>query len=432
MAVTKQRARRDPGSGSVFEREITKPNGKKITRYVGIINLGDDVNGKRRRKTIYGTSRQDVKEKLVRLTRELAERGDLPTSDITVGKWLSYWLESIAAERLKPATLTGYRTVVNQRLIPALGKHRLEKLGTSHVREMHKSITAAGLSSTTALNAHRVLSAALNDAVREGRVGRNVASLVRAPTKEISTRSNLTAEQAVKVLTAAAADQQNGTTWLAAFLLGVRQGERLGLRWEFVDFDAGTIDVAWSLQRTSWAHGCADLVGHHAKFCPQRKAEIPDGMEHIPIEANYVLLRPKTERSRRIIPLPDIVLLPLRRRYEGIAMERALYDVDHDLVWCRPDGGPIKPRDDWQTWRDLLAATGSPMVTLHEARHTTATLLFELGVDRLVINAILGHSTAIDPLIYTHVSTTLAREALNDLGRRLELPAASPGSAAGA
>lgn len=420
MAVT--RPRRDRGSGAVFERRTTTKAGRVITRYVGQIDLGYDVDGKRRRKTIYGTSRQDVKEKMAKATRELADRGDLPTSDITVAQWLTYWLEHIAADRLKPGTITGYRTVVSQRLIPALGKHRLERLAPHHIREMHQQIITAGLSSTTAGNAHRVLSSALNDAVREGRLGRNVAAITRAPGKDKSDRSNLTAAEAIQVMKAAA-DTRNGSTWLFALLLGLRQGERLGLRWSHVDLETREIDVTWSLQRTSWAHGCKPPCGLKAPRCPKRSPEIRRDLEHVTLEDNYVLLAPKTEHSRRVIPLPDIVLIPLERRLAQVEQERRLYDADHNLVWCRPDGGPIRPRDDWQTWRDLLTQCKIRAATLHEARHTTATLLFELGVDQHVITAILGHSEVTVTRGYQHVSRTLARDALNELGTTLALPA---------
>lgn len=372
-----------------------------------MLDLGYDDTGNRRRKTVYGTNTADVIKKMDALKRQLAERGDLPTVDATVGQWLAYWLEEIAAPRLKPTTLAGYRSVCEQRLIPILGRHRLPQLSPQHVRAMHKTLIEQGLSSTTAMNAHRVLSASLTDAVRWNRVARNVASLVRAPSKAPSDRSGLTVAQAVAVLQVAARDLQHGSTWLVALMLGLRQGERLGLRWSHVDLEAGTIDVAWSLARVQ----------------PGYRKDI----EHVELERNLVLFRPKTKTSTRVIPLPDLIVQALSGRRMWVEFERPDYTVDHDLVWCRPDGGPIPPRLDHAVWQALLARAGVPAKTLHEARNAAATMLFEGGVDQGVIKEILGHSNVTMSRAYQRVSLELSRRALNEVGERLALPGPDAG-----
>jgi integrase len=417
--MTTAKPRRKHGEGSVYRR----PNGT----YAGVVELGLDTEGNRRRRTVYGKTERIVLSKMFELRRQLAEHGDIPTADMTVGKWLTYWLAEIAAKRVKPSTLASYRTAVNTYLIPTIGNKPLSKLSPANVREMHRYITTKtgrrgeALSSTTALNAHRILSAALNDAVREGRVGRNVAALVRAPSKALSGRTGLTAEQAMAVLTVAGQDDRLGSRWLAAFLLGLRQGERLGLRWSYLDLDTGMGDISWSLQRVPWAHGCGGSCRQPARACPAKVLPVPDGMEYEQLFGNLVLMRPKTQRSRRVVPLPEPLLLALQARHRQVQAEKPLYDVDHDLVWCRTDGQPIHPHDDWLDWRALLDAAGVKRVTLHEARHTTATLLLEAGVDAEVVKQILGHSDILTSRSYQHVSVTLARQALAEVAGRLEL-----------
>lgn len=405
--------RRQRGEGSVFQREDGQ--------YVGQLDLGW-VNGKRRRKTVYGRTSAEVVRKIGEVRRQLAERGDLPTADITVAKWLAYWLEEIAAKRVKPSTLASYRVAVGQYLTPSIGRHRLSRLAAQHVREMHRHIAAKGRSSTTALNAHRCLSAALNDAVRDGRVARNVAALVRAPSKAVSTRTGLAHPDAVRVLATARTDERLGSRWMAAFLLGLRQGERLGLRWSYLDLDNGIADVSWSLQRVGWAHGCALTCGRGARACPARFLPIPDGMEHVRLGGEQlVLLRPKTRGSQRLLPIVEPLRLALLDRQALAETERPGYTVDHDLVWCREDGRPLHPRDDWEDWCSLLDETKVARVTLHEARHTTATLLLEAGVDPHVVQQILGHSNVLTTRGYQHVSLALSRAALDGLSERLAL-----------
>lgn len=423
-----QKRRRQHGEGTIYPHR--RDHNGKPTRYAGQVELGWDSEGRRRRKTVYGRSEAEVVRKMQALRRQLLEQGDLPTADTTVTKWLEYWLREIAADRLKPNTFRSYRTAVNKHIVPAIGRHRLATLSAQHVRQMHRALVDRGLSSTTALNAHRVLSIALNDAVREGRVPRNVAAVVRAPAKAVSTRRGLEVADAVSVLRTAA-EQPLGSRWLAAFLLGVRQGERLGLRWSYLDLEAGIADVSWSLQRVTWAHDCTPrgtdpTCGRkRGASCPQRRLPIPAGMEYQPVTGNLVLMRPKTKRSQRVVALIEPLRLALLRRQAEVEAERPNYKVDHDLVWCEPNGSPLDPRDDWADWQTLLKAAGVDHVTGHASRHTTATLLMELGVDPRVVQELLGHTALAVTDGYKHVSLTLQRDALNQLGERLELPAAA-------
>lgn len=401
------------GEGSVHRR----PNGT----WCGQIELGLDANGKRLRRTVYAKTETALRKKMKAERRVLDETGSLPTADAQLARWLDDWLERVAAKRVKPATLRSYRTAVEHHIKPSIGKVRLSRLSAAHIRKMHADITGRTskrgkqtLSTTTAHNAHRVLAAALADAVLEGRVGRNIASIVPAPSKAESDRLGLTATSAVALLTAAP-----DSRWLAALLLGLRQGERLGLRWSHVDLDAGIADLAWSLTHVSYAHGCGDTCGLTPRRCPKRHLPIPAGMRHEPLEGNLVLMAPKTKGSRRIVPIPDPLLQALRVQHDITSGRR------FDLVWCEEDGSPIEPKQDWQDWQAALEKANLPKVTLHEARHTCASLLLELGVDVKVIGSILGHSQVTTTRGYQHASVELSRAALAGLARRLALPAAA-------
>lgn len=392
--------RRDQGTGTIHPRIV-----HGVDRgFAGQIDLGI-IDGKRRRATVYGKTRQEVIAKMAVRQRQLDEQGTLATSDPTVEKWMAYWLDEIAAERIKPNTLRSYRTAVKEHIVPSIGNIRLGKLSTQHIRSMHRAMTRRGLSSSTARNAHRILSVALNDAVRDGKVGRNVARSVRAPAKAVSDRSSLTADRAKAVLTYAESHDtdQMWSRWLPAFLLGARQGECLGLRWSSVDWAGGQVSLAWSLQRIP------------------KGSVIPAGIEHVDLGSRLYLMPPKTKSSIRVVPLFGPLEAALRLRLAVVEAQRPHYVVDHDLVWCSPSGFPIAPRTDWQTWRDLLEACGIAGVPLHAARHTAATLLLELGVDAHVIASILGHSDVVVTRSYQHVDLSLARVALADLGERLQL-----------
>lgn len=403
--------RRQRGEGGLYQRSDGL--------WVGVVDLGW-AGGKRRRKTVTSKDYTTAFRKLRDLRKQVHEHGDLPTAGMTVEKWLTYWLDHIAAKRIRPRTLTTYRGYVANYLTPALGRKRLDQLQPQHVRAMHQAITNNGQrSTTTALQAHRILVKALTDAQREGHVTRNVATLVDAPRKAAGSRGALSPEEAVTLLRSV--DKTAiGARWAAALFLGARQGECLGLEWDRVDLDAGTVDLAWQLQRLAYRHGCGHPTGKtwpcgrkRGGNCPQRVLDVPDGFECRPIEGGLVLTRPKSRSGLRVIPLPQ----PM---WQALAWHRQ-QSTGQGLVWTRADGRPIDPKVDSADWHAALEAAGLPPVPLHVARHTTGTLLLRLGVDTSVVMSILGHSSAATTRGYQHSDLTLQRDAMNRLGGLLAL-----------
>ena len=376
--------------------------------------------GKRRRKVIRRRDRAAAVTELRRIRTELDRAGDLLTSSPTLDQWLTIWLTRIAAPRLKPRTLATYRSYVTRHISPVIGRYRLDKLTATHVRRMHETIIARGCSSTTALQAHRILGKVLIDAMREGRVGRNVADKqhIDAPRRAVATRSALDADQAI-ILLRSVADRDEGAHWATALLAGVRQGERLGITADMLDLDAGVLTVAWQLQRLTWEHGCVPAgepvtCGRvRGGYCPQRTVTIPPDQEVRRVYGGLWLTRPKSRAGWRQVPLAP-PLWEILRRY------RATHEVgDEGLIFHRGDGHPVDPRADSTAWDSALRDAGLPDVVLHSARHTTATLLYALGVPEQTRMAILGHSSATVTAGYTHVTDREARDAMGRLGSLL-------------
>ena len=139
--------------------------------------------------------------------------------------------------------------------------------------------------------------------------------------------------------------------------------------------------------------------------------------------------RPKGKR-KRTVPVPAQLILPLHKHFEDQDAEReAAGDKwqDWDLVWCGPDGRPIDPHDDWDEWKALLAeARITKDARLHDARHTSGTLLGEQHVDLHVIQRILGHAQVSTTRIYTDPTDPLTREAVGRIGSALWPDAGQP------
>ncbi len=167
---------------------------------------------------------------------------------LTVEQWLEHWLTTIAVRRLRPKTYDGYHSNLRRHLVRLLGHHRLDRLQPEHVEAAWQQMASEGLSPATLLLNHRILSRALKVAMQRGRVARNVATLVDAPTVQRVEVVPLTSAEVRRVLEAAR-QSDNGARWSVALALGLRQGEALGLLWEDVDLDAGTLTVRRALQR---------------------------------------------------------------------------------------------------------------------------------------------------------------------------------------
>lgn len=402
--------RRDKGSGSVYQRSSDD-------RWIATIDLGWGPDGKRKRRVMTAKTKMEVIRKLAKVQTDIARHGATTSGTTTVKTYLQQWLTTI---RVKPTTLATYRNNVHRYLIPALGRRRLDQLEPQHVREMLLWIEQQGLSPSTVNGAHRVLRAALSDAVDDQRIPRNVARNVTAPSGSGRTQKSLTAAQAKALLRSQPVTDPLACRWAVALLLGIRQGEALGMEWDRVNLDDGTLDLSWQLQRIPYRHGCGDppVCGRkRAGSCPQRELDMRPDFEYRPAHGALLLTRPKSQAGYRMIPLPEFVITALANHLEhhGAALS--------GLVFTRDDGRPHDPSKDNHAWHAALEQAGLPSVKLHAARHTTATLLLELGVDPKVVQAILGHSTVVMTHAYQHVSIEMQRRAMDSMGGMFEIEA---------
>jgi len=353
--------RRGHGEGSISQRhdhpscppavDGKRPEHRCQGRWVAMVDLGY-VDGKRRRKAIYADTRKGAAIKLQE-TLTAKRSGSLAVGQVTVERWLRYWLDTVCAEEgLKVNTMKSHRSKVETWLIPHLGHHRLDKLQPEHVRSLYATMRREGKAEATLRQTHAVLRRALAVAVRERKVPYNVAELVQPPKTTKAKRTGLTVEQARHVLDGGA------LRWWLALYLGMRQGECLALRWSDVDLMDGLVHVRRSLVR------------------------IPgEGLAYD---------TPKSRASVRVVPLPPAVL----SRFTVAWAEHLENGGTADgLVFHRNDGGPIDHRADWQAWVDLLESKGVPHTALHAARNTTASLLEAAGVPARMVAQILGQAT---------------------------------------
>lgn len=378
--------------------------------WVAVLEL-PSKGGKRRRKHVYGATVEEVKVKLKPERRTLEDRGDLPTGSPTAEWWFNYWIKNVAPTTTRPNTLVGYESVVRNHIIPALGKKKLSKLTPDDIRQVHDRILntpkkqsapdGPKLSTSYALNAHRIMARALKIAEREGKIGRNPCDLMDAPRKRKPELETLDITEAKQVLRKAAealdapGDYDPMPMLYAYYLLtACRRGEALGLQWDRV---STYLDVNVQLQRIR------DVGAAPADYTPKH------------LEKNFYLVDTKTAAGNRVLPLVD----PLKAML-ALHSERASVS-SHGLVFCHPDGTPIDPDSvtvGWQRWLARSGITGKH-VRLHDLRHTTVDLLYEAHVPEDIIIEIVGHSTRMQSRSYkvrrSDPRLTSAMEALSDL-----------------
>jgi integrase len=375
--------KRAKGEGTIYQR-------KSDGAWCASVEL-PSPDGSRRRKVLVARTEDAVKVKLKNARRELLRHGDLPTNSTTLSSWLDVWFQNIAAKKNRPKTNAVYRTMLEQYIKPSIGKTPLAKLTPEHVRRVATFIEDKGLSSTTAMQAYRVLSIALKYAEREGRVTKNVALLTDAPQRAVTNLKALTAQEGIAVLLTAGGKPPDpyASLWAAVLLTGARQGELLGME---LDRVTDVLDLSWQLQRVPWEHGCGDTCERkRGADCPKRKATFAPNVEHRYITGGLWWMRPKTNAGFRIIPLVE----PLKSIIERQADIARQTPNAYGLLWTTPGGQPIDPRDESAAWHALLERAKVPNVRLHDGRHTTVDLLLSAGVPMDVIKEIVGHSSRI-------------------------------------
>ena len=371
-------------------------------------------DGTRTRKFVYGKTRAEAAEKLTEIQEKTRQGIPAATSAMPLGDYLTYWLRAVAAVRLKPSTLMSYEVMALIYITPALGKKRLNRLSPADVRrflaefrdgclcclrgidadraEDDRKCCAKGRccqrrpSARTVQYVHAVLRSALQHAVREELVARNVARIVETPQVARQEVRPLDGAEA-RMLLKAARSHRLYALWLLLVSVGLRRGEVLALTWDDIDFERRQLRVRRNLQR---------------------------------IKTELVFGTPKTARSLRTVPLPGRCVDALRRRQVAQRTERAAAGTSWDplphqpagLVFTTPTGRPTDPRSLNRMLAVLCRTANVRGVRVHDLRHTCASLLLAQGVDARTIMEMLGHSTITMTLdTYAHVMETTLRAA---------------------
>ena len=395
--------RRHNGEGTIAQR----PGGT----WQGRLSYIDPMTGLRKRVSVDGPTAAAVRAKM-KTTRERLEAGG-PPKDATrsVGDWLKHWRSTtLAASDRKEATRELYASLSKSHLESGpFGALTLDKLRPSDIDALILAMrtktkpgkpTAEGepepdpvraLSDSTIRSTYTVLRTALDGAVRDGLLARNPAAAVDRPGVERREAAHLDRDAVVKLLGAASQSRYHAALVLIAST-GLRKGECLALRWDRLDLDAATIKVAATIAR---------------------------------INGKLIITEPKTERSRREVPLSAAVVAMLRKHKAAQAAERlAAGDQwkNSGLVFTTELGAPVDPRNLLRVIEVAAKAAKIDGIGVHTLRHSAATAWLDSGVHIRQVADLLGHSSiSVTGDIYGHGSDDGARRAVDTLAQSLGL-----------
>lgn len=432
--------RRSKGEGALFQRhearygcpapvEVVQEDGKiKRVRpdhtckalWMGRFMLADGTVA----PPVYGRTRNLALSRLQDAKEEAAKNGGVAKA-IRLDTWFDRWIETIWSGR--PNTKTNYRSIYRVHISPHIGERQVRKLAVKPgpLREVMTTGPIATMSSTR-IQAHALLSGLFESAHQEGYATRNPMELIKKPDPRQGKRDGPTTEEMRELLSHNARSKDRlASRWVAVPFTLQRQGECLGLQWSRVDWENDALDVSWQLQDLPYKHGCVDTQpakGQPGECGRKRAAECPSGSFDVPLDYEHQqlhgalhLVRPKSRKGERVIPMLPTLRVVLEHRFELYETERENYRIgdvtlpdgsvekrriDHDLVWARPDGRPIVGRADTKAWKDLERAIGIQPYDLHGGRSTGATLLLEAGVPLAVVKELMGHASEQTSMAY--------------------------------
>src|SRR5215211_4193069 len=228
--------RRGNNEGSISRRK----DGRWMGRYT--VHSADGP----KQRAVYGKTRAEVAEKL---TKAMADRDGGIVYDagkLIVGEYLDSWLSDSVRGTVRQRTYERYESLVRVRISPALGRIKLKNLTPAHVRSLYREKLESALAPRTVQYVHRTLSMALKQAVSDGLIPRNAAGSVKPPQPRTEEIRPLDREQTRAFLEAVSGDRLEAL-YVVAVTAGLRAGELLGLKWEDLDLEAGTLHVRRTL-----------------------------------------------------------------------------------------------------------------------------------------------------------------------------------------
>ena len=349
---------------------LTSKNG----RYYAVLNYRN-AGGQRKTKWIsLGLSEKGNKRKaeaeLARLRAEFEppkEVGDL-SSDMLFADYLLEWLE-IAKGRLAVATYSSYAAMIKKPVGPYFRQRNLtlRELEARHL-QMFYSEMLRKVKPNTVIHYHAIIHSALKYAVKTDMLVQNVADKVDRPKKNSFQPVFLSAEEMQKMFKALRGTKLELPVLVAAFY-GFRRGEVLGLKWDAIDFERGTISVIRTVTTIT-------VDGKQTEI-EQQSAKTKSSLRTLPLIGSFREYFLQVKEAQE-----------LNKQVCGNC-----YNHEYDgFVFVDELGERMRANYLTSAFPKFLEDHGLRRMRFHDLRHSCASLLLANGVPLKHIQEWLGHS----------------------------------------
>lgn len=371
------------GEGSISRRK----NGT----FEGRVTVGfNPSTGKQIRKSVYGRTQKEVREKMAALQSQYANASTMDEIDavgMTLGEWLDSWLADYIQD-VKPGTKDSYASIVDNHIRPALGKIPLQKLKPPMIQKFYNQLREKGLSPKYIKNIHGVLHRALDVAIKIEFIEKNYTSVCSLPKANAREIHPLDAPEQSRFMKAIKGEEFEDLFVIDMFT-GMRCGELIGLTWDCIDFDKGIIYIKKQLVQT------------------RKTGE------------KYCFGSLKNGKTRVIMPAPFVINILRRHRARQAEMRLAAGELWNEgifpnLVFTHKDGSHLSQPTVWKEFQKILKKAGLEHHRVHDLRHTFAVDSIMAGDDIKTLQENMGHYSAAFTLDrYGHVTETM-RKASSD------------------
>lgn len=319
-------------------------------RYEGRISRGKHKNGKRRFQYFFGHSREEVQDKMTAVRRQEFNSN----CSKTVGQIYSEWFQSIR-HRVKESTAANYRMKAEKHVLPAFEYMKADMITESDIYSFIESRQKSGLSNRYISDILIMMKSVYKYASRTYHFLNPLdgIKLPKMQKPEIELLDETQQEQLQRYI----AENPNHSTLGIALSMstGIRIGELCALQWEDIDLEKRILTVRKTMQRI----------------------QTPDGETR----TKLMIADPKSESSKRKIPIPDCVISILEK-FRGKAKEYLISGEER----------PVEPRTMQYRFASILKNVKLPSVHFHALRHMFASKCVKLGFDVKTLSEILGHS----------------------------------------
>ena len=311
-----------------------------------------DAAGKRHQKWVStglpqkGNKRR-AEQELIRIRSEFEVprvAGEL-SSNMLFADYLDQWLEIVRA-RIKPATFGSYQGMVKSTIGPYFRKKELtlKELEARHIQQFYteklKTVTP-----NSVIHYHAVIYQALKYAMKTDMVPQNVAMKVDRPRKNSFQPTFLDAEQMQKLFEVVKGTRLELPVLVAAFY-GLRRGEVLGLKWDAIDFNRGTLTIKRTVTEAT--------IDGTMKIIEQDSAKTKSSLRTLPLVGSFRDYFQKVKEAQE-----------LNKKVCGNC-----YNYDYDgYVFVNELGERMRPNYLTEYFPKYIAKHGMPKMRFHDLRH---------------------------------------------------------------